>query len=228
MHFIIYDADHHIESSFEQAFHGGITHSAGDDAVNAGRRTAALDMAENADLGINIRKPLFHHFRYFLRAAEIVTFRYHNQVHELFSFFFFLEGTDQFFDIRFPFRDEDVFRAGGDAAVEGNITGIATHHFNHKKPVVRIRSIADLVYRLDSRIHGGIKTDGKIGARNVFVNGAGKADTGNLEFGTEFMRAPEGSVAANDNKPVYTQLLQIGIRPGTTLVFEKLFAAGGL
>ncbi len=48
--------------------------------------------------------------------------------------------------------------------MKGNIACITTHHFYDEDPVMRFHCIPDLVDGTHGCIHGGIKTDSKVGA----------------------------------------------------------------
>ena len=74
-----------------------------------------MNVAENANSYVGIWQSGFDDFRHFITTAKIFTFSYYHQVHEFFTFLFFLEAMNQFFDLRFPFGYKDVFGAGGDS-----------------------------------------------------------------------------------------------------------------
>src|SRR6202000_1166118 len=112
VHLVVDDADHHVMSSFDETFHGRITHPAGDKPVEAGRGAAALDMAQYADPGVGIGNPFLDDISDVFCAP--VAFGYDDEVDELAPAFFLEEGTDQLFDIGLAFGDEDILGAGGD------------------------------------------------------------------------------------------------------------------
>src|SRR5450432_685162 len=226
MYFIIHDSYHHIKFTFEQTFYCRISHPAGDNPVETAWRSTPLDMPENTNTGVNIRQPLLYYFRHFFGTSIIVTFSNHHQVHQFFSFFFFLQRTNQFFNICFSFRDQNIFSTRCNSAVQRDITGIAAHHFNNKKTIMRIRRIPDFVNRFNSRIHGRIKPNGKISSGHILIDGTRNSDTGNFEFGTEFMGTPERTVPSDDDESVNPQFFQIRISPGPSFIFEKFFTTG--
>ena len=121
-----------------------------------------------------------------------------------------------------------MFCAGSNTAVQGNIACVAAHNLYNEKAVVRIGGIAYFVDGFHGGIDRGIKANGKVGAGNIFIDGTGQADTGDVEFVAQLMGSPEGTVPADDDQTIDSQLLQVAIRLFPALVFEKFLATGGL
>src|SRR6185437_3146235 len=219
MHLVVYDADHHIVTAFDERFHRRIPHAAGDQAVHTAWGAAALDMSEYTDPRIGRGDAFLDDRGDVFRTP--VAFGHDDDVHELFAPFFFQQAVHELLDIRFAFGDQDVLRARSDAAVERDITGVPAHHFDDEETIVGVRGVPDLIDGFYGGIHGRIETDGKIGTRNIFIDGAGKADTGDIELFAEFMGAPEGTVAADDHQAIDTQFFEVGVGLFPAFVFKE-------
>src|SRR5687768_8887017 len=109
-----------------------------------------------------------------------------------------------------------------------DVAGIATHHFNNKKPVMRIRCIPDLIYRLNRCVNGSVEADCKIGSCNVFINGTGQANAGNIKFVAEDLRTAETAITSQNHQSVYTTSFQVLICFLPTLEFHELLATSSL
>src|SRR6476661_4122794 len=95
-------------------------------------------MSENTNPGFCLRQPGFHGLGYFVSSSEFISLRNNNQINQFSSLFFFLQRSNQVFDICFSFRDQDVFCTCGNAAVQGDISCVPSHHFNDEQTVVSI------------------------------------------------------------------------------------------
>jgi hypothetical protein len=72
---------------------------------------------------------------------------------------------------------------------------------------VRFHGISDLIDRFYGRIGGGVESNGKIGAGNVFINGTGNAYAWYIELLTKGYGTPKGAISTNDDQPVYASFL---------------------
>ena len=104
VHFIIQNTHKNIMSSFHQAFHCMITHTAGNQPVKASWSTTSLNMPKDANTcficGILSLTNLA-----LLGTSKFVTFCHHDKVHQFFSFLFFQKRCDAVFNISLTFRD---------------------------------------------------------------------------------------------------------------------------
>ena len=121
-----------------------------------------------------------------------------------------------------------MFGPCADAAVQGDVAGVATHHFDDEEPVMRIRSVPDLVDRLHGGVHCRIETNGKIRSGNVFIDGARDPDAGDVEFIGKYLGTVEGAVAADHDQSVDPALAQIGIGLLPSFRRPELLGTGGL
>src|SRR5689334_10508840 len=106
----------------------------------------------------------FEYLLYFIGPAKFIAFGHHDEVDQLLASLLFLERLDDVLDICFSFRDEDVFRAGSDTTMKGDVSRVTTHYFNDKDPVMGIHRVPDLVNSLYRRVHGCIESNGEITA----------------------------------------------------------------
>src|ERR1700761_7164845 len=136
MHLVIDDAYHDVMTPFDETFHSGITHAAGDQPVHTRGRPTALDMPEDTNAGIGRGDTFLDHLGNVFRAP--VTFGYNDDIYQFFASFFFKQRIDQLFDIRFAFGNEDILGPRGNAAVQGDIPGVTAHHLDDEQPVMRI------------------------------------------------------------------------------------------
>ena len=74
-----------------QAFHRMVSHTAGNEPVEAGRAAATLDVSENTHPHFRARHVFKDVFFYFQCSAKIIAFGHDNHVHHLFPFLFLLQ-----------------------------------------------------------------------------------------------------------------------------------------
>jgi hypothetical protein len=131
-------------------------------------------MSQYADSDISRRQSFLHDLGKAAGPAyAIIAFSHDNEVYQFFSFFFFSKrGNDRFY-VRFRFRDQDIFGAGGNTTVQGNITSIPAHYFYNKKPVMRIHGIPDLIYCFNCCIHCRVEANGYICTGHVLIDCTG-------------------------------------------------------
>src|SRR5438046_377139 len=102
-----------------------------------------------------------------------------------------------------------MFGAGSNTTMQGYITGIAAHYFNNEQAVVCVCRIAYLINRRYRSINSSVEANGKVGTGNIFINGAGQTNAGNVEFAAENISASERAVSTNDHQAIDAQFFEI-------------------
>src|SRR5699024_5851829 len=106
------------------------------------------------------------------------------------------------------FRKPDVGSAGGNANFQRNPAGSCAHDLDDRAAMVGGDGVADLVDGLHRDVHRGVEADGILGAGNIVVDGAGKADAGDAGP-AKVAGAAEGAVAADDDQAVDPELTAV-------------------
>ena len=83
--------------------------------------------------------------------------------------------VDNLLQVVAEFRNHGDLGAGGDGAHQGEVTLVATHHFNDETAVVGGGSGFNHVDEVDHGVQTGVCADAKLGVRNVVIDGAGQA-----------------------------------------------------
>src|SRR6185295_3988895 len=109
--------------------------------------------------------------------------------------------------------------------MQGNITCVASHHFNDEETVMCVHRVPDFVNGSDCCIHGCVKAYGYVSARHVFIYSAGKANAGDIKLAAEFLRSPKAAITTNNHQSVDTSLAQICIGLLSPLIFQEFFAS---
>ena len=101
-------------------------------------------------------------------------------------------------DVEGDFRDQDDICASSNAAVHGNPARVTPHHFYDHHPVVGLGGSVHAVDCTGGYVHGGIKAEGVICAREVIVYSLGDTDNLNPLF-MEPLRNGERVVTSDCN-----------------------------
>ena len=131
-------------------------------------------------------------------------------------------------DIGTVFRNDGRFRTGSDGAVLRQEAGVAAHHLHEKDAVVRGGRVADLVDAVDDGVERRIVADGRIGAVEIVVDRAGKADHRHVVFAGEIFGAGKRAVAADHDQGVDMVVVQHFKGLGAAFRRPEFLAAGGL
>ena len=67
--------------------------------------------------------------------------------------------------------DKDDVRATGNAGLQRDPAGIASHDFDSHDPVMRFGGGVDFVDRIGGRVQGGVKAEGHVGGGQVVIDG---------------------------------------------------------
>ena len=86
--------------------------------------------------------------------------------------------------------------------MQRDVSCVASHDFDDENTVVRIHGIPDLINGFHRGVHRCIKPDSKIGAINIFVNGARDTDAWDAELLVEFYGAAKWTVSADNDHRV--------------------------
>ena len=103
-------------------------------------------------------------------------------------------------DVGAVFRNDGGFSTGGDGTVLRQEAGVAAHHFHEEDAVVRGGGVADLVDAVDDGVERRVVADGRVGAIEIVVDGAGQADDRDVVLTGQFLRSGERAVAADDDQ----------------------------
>jgi hypothetical protein len=74
------------------------------------------------------------------------------------------------------FGNQDHIGSPGNARMQGQVTGIATHHFDHHHPVVAGGGKGEIIEGRSDGLHGSVETDGFFREGHIVVDGFGNAD----------------------------------------------------
>ena len=152
-------------------------------------------MADNSIADIEIVYPVPDDFGDFCGRAHFIAFRDDDQAEEFFAPRVFEQQVRQPIHIHIYFRDDHAFRATPYRRVQGDITGVASHHFDEKQAIVGICGIPDAVNRFYGRVHRRIKADGVVGTVQVIVNRTRNPYERNVVFLGKNIRPGEGTIA---------------------------------
>ena len=113
-------------------------------------------------------------------------------------------------------RQQNGQRTGGDAHVQGDITGMMAHDLDDAAAVVALGGVAQFIDGFHRGVHGRVVADGVLAAGDVIVDGAGQTDAGDALVGQR-PGAHEGTVAADDDQRIDAQFLAAGQTFGLSL-----------
>ena len=132
---------------------------------------------------------------------------------------------DEFFDLRNPFC---ISSASWSTFVQSQEAGVAAHDLDEEEALVRCGRVADFVDTLHDGVQGRVIADGGVGAVEVVVDRAGKADDGEVKLVGKNACAGERTVAADDHEGVYLVAAQVVEGELASLGSLKLVTARGL
>ena len=216
-------ADDAVGLACEEKLNGHIAHLSGIDTVTASGNTAALDMAQNGDAGIQVNG-FFDLTGNFSSGACALGHNNH-VVGEAIE-----TGSADFLN-HIPLEIDGFFRnqnggcANSKTDVHGKIAGITTHDFHHGATLVGLHGIAKLVDTLNAGIGGRVEADAIICAADVVVDSGRDADDIDTIF-AQRASAAEGTVTADGNDAVEAQELTCGNSLALTFLGHKFLAAG--
>ncbi len=168
----------------QQLFHRGLADQRAHPAVEGAWRAAALDVPQDRHPGI-FTQPLLQHFAHLLAGNWVsvaVAGAFGNHHHAVAA-----AGrppcSQHIAHQRFPvvrfrraFGDEHPMRRPGQAAHQGQVAAVASHHFDHKSALVTGCRAANLVERIGNALERCIGANGHIGAGKVIVDRADQAN----------------------------------------------------
>ena len=200
-----------------------IAHRGSVHAVTQGGRTAALDMAQNRRTGIDAGAGL-DLVGDLLRMADALC---HDDDEVT------LAGTlslgdliqDVVLHVEFLLRQQDRHCARSDGNIQSDVTRVAAHDLNDAAAVVALRSITQLVDHLQCGVHGGVITDGVIGAGNIIVDRTGQTDHRDAAV-CKLTSTTVRAVAADDDQSIDSKLTALCSALVLTFLGLELKAAG--
>jgi len=172
-------ADDAVAAAFHEGIDGIIAHAGRGLAVAGVRRAAALDMAENGHARADAKL-----FLDLLADVEGMTralghddhkVRVAGQAGILDTF------DDVLLEVDLALRHQDGRCTDGDADVQRQEAGVATHDLDDRAALVRLHRVAQTVDAFDGRVAGSVKADRVIRAAHVVVDRGGHADDGDAE-----------------------------------------------
>ena len=98
-----------------------------------------------------------------------------------------------------------------DSAILGEEARVPAHHLHEEDAVVARCSVPDLVDTFHNGVQRRIVANGRVGAVEVVVNRARKADYCHIVLTCKQLGACKRTVASDDDERVYAELLDIGI-----------------
>ena len=85
------------------------------------------------------------------------------------------DGVRNLIDVKWPLGNQDHVGAAGDAAVKGDPSRIAAHHFHHHHAVMSLCGGVDAIERLAHDIARSVESKSVIGATEVVVDRLGNS-----------------------------------------------------
>lgn len=188
----------------------------GQHSIRRGRRSAALDVAEDRGAGFQsccgfdcagqyrtastqtdrIRASFHGSCDRHVAVSRAGAFRHADDAESL----ALAAPLDQQFvhlrQVVWNFRDEDDVRSACDPGAERQPAGVASHHFDHHHAVMAHRGGVDLVQAFPGRLHRGVKAEGLIASFQIIVDRLGHADAVDA-VADEIGRAGHGAIAAD-------------------------------
>jgi len=224
---VVFHADGDVGFAVKDEFDGGGAETACEDAVRGRRRAASLDVPEDAHADF-VGGAFFEQFGELMHVALSFAFGDDDDGTGLAVSAAVSESFGDCVEVFDDFRHEHFFGAGSDGDFERDVAGIATHDFDDEEAVVAGGGVADFVNRFHGDIYGGVVADGSVGAVDVVVYGAWRAD--DVEVGMflcEAVSAAIGAVAAESDKAFDAAGTQLFSGFGAAFGLEKLLATGG-
>ena len=186
-------AHHASEHSVGRQFHCANSELLADDAIEGPRGSAALEMTEHArtcfaagargderlDVGADAAETTVTGRRL---AADLSsglgarTLCDHRDERALSAAFAIFDELGQPVAIEGQFGDERDFRAAGHGAVQGQPSGVPSHHLEHEHAAVTLRSGAQVGHCLGDTAHRGIESESDVGRFKIVVDCLGHAD----------------------------------------------------
>lgn len=202
-HAVVGHAAHLLRLAVEQSFRRKNAEATGQHPVKRGGHAASLHMADDHRSGaadeIGMALDLARDIH---RMAGIVAFGHdHDGRRGAPRVAPFLKQLDQATDVGRFFGHQHVFGTAGDRRLDRQITAVAPHHLDKKQAIVGFRRVPNAVDRVQSDVQGGIKTDGKIRAADIVVDGAGHADDVDVLLFGQGQGAAIRAVAADHHQP---------------------------
>jgi len=211
--------NHFAESSRGDQVDGGHAETSGQDAVERGRGTAALDVSQHADPHVLLRSPrngIADPIRHCARPTIFLPFHRHLDAlghHD--NGKALAVGLAQgyvladFVDGERDLGNQDDVGAAGDPCFEGDPTGVSPHDFHDHDAMVRFRCGVDFVDCVSRGYERGIETECDFGGGEVVVDGLGHAY--DLHALLEKVQSDLlGAVAANADHGVDSELAGVG------------------
>jgi len=189
-------ADHAAEGSFLGEFDCHDAEAHAEDAIEGGGCAAALEVAEGAGAGVFGGEFLEAGGDLFSDAAEAdfaagvgaegdeVSIGHAGSFGDDDESAVVAEGVALFdvcgdvFEVEGDFGEEDDVCATGDAAPEGDPSGVAAHHFEDHDAFVAFGSGVEAIEGVDDGGDGAVEAEGHGGGGEVVVDGFGDADDG--------------------------------------------------
>ena len=168
---VVHNAHHHAALFVEQRVDGSHTHTAGDDAVVGGGRTAALQVSEYGYASVECGIVAFHALGQGCCTAAAFGHNDDATVFRLAEAVF-----DKFLELLLVgllFGNDGGLGTLCDGTVEVKKTCIAPHLLDKKEAVVRTGGVGNLVHGIHNGVQRGVVANGAVGAAQIVVDGAG-------------------------------------------------------
>ncbi len=197
-------SDYTVAYSVFKKLNRSVAHLTAGNSVTNSWRTAALNMTEDCRTAFNAGDFLnfFSHFRNTANALG-------NNDNEM-SLSCFLGSSHSFDNIALKVEinlgNKNCSSAAGNTRIESYVSRTPAHYLDNRATVVRLSGITQTVNHFHNGVHCGIIADCIITAGNIVVNGAGNTHARNSPE-RKVSRASEGTVSADDNNALHTELL---------------------
>ena len=223
---IVLDADHNIALTFHQGFDTCHAESAGEYAVHGRWCASALQVAEYGHPHVVLRI-LLAYALCIVHCASVLLGYEHDAAVLALAYSAPDKGC-QLVDVGLVLRNDGCFRSGGYCTVLGEEACVPAHNLDEEDAVVARCRIPDLVDTFHNGIQRRVVANGRIGAIEVVVNRARKADYSHIMLTCKQLGSCQRTVASNDHERIYAELLDIGIGLRPTFRRAEFLAPCGL
>src|SRR5690606_26746998 len=117
----------------------------GEDAIECGGSTAALEVSDDGDAAIPDITALFDRFGDLVGVARFVALGDHDHRRGFAAGTSFGQPGGEYVEIGGSFGDEYFLRAAGNAGHHGDVSVVAAHDLDEENAVVRIRGVAEAI-----------------------------------------------------------------------------------
>ena len=224
---VVLHTDHHVALTVLEGFDGSDSQAAREDAVVGGRYSAALEMAENGDAGLELRVLVYETVCIILGSAcaVLLALGHEDDGAVLALAHSPADEGSQLIDIRLVLRNDGCFGSGCNCRILSKESGIATHHFHEEDAVVGVGGVTYLVNTFHDSIESRVISDGGIRSVEVVVYGTRKSYTRYVILGCYDLGSGKRTVTSYHDEGIYVVCPEILVSLGPAFLVHEALAA---